>query len=135
MAVVAVVGGAVIGAVVYDNHSDYSDYSNYDNYSNYSDAAERRQRRMEEKKREIEQQKYEINTYKVNSVNGYLQSSSLQQQKGVDVPLAEVKLDGDLKISNEETRQIAEESVTLNADIQMIDKVIAKIDKILKENE
>ena len=108
MAVIAIVGaGAVIGAVSYDNHSDYSDYDNYedyDNYSNYSDAAVRRQRRMDETNRKIDSQKHEINTYKSNSINGYLQSSSLKQQSGVNVSVPEVKKDGDSKINGEETR-------------------------------
>ena len=58
MAVVGLaLGGMVLGAVFYDNHSDYSDYGDYDNYSDYSDAAVRQQRRIEAKQEEIEYQK------------------------------------------------------------------------------
>ena len=80
----AVVGaGAVYGIATtdpYDDYSNYSNYSDYDNYANYSDAAERRRRRQEEKKREISNKEYEINSYKTQNVNGYLKSENLIKQ-------------------------------------------------------
>lgn len=133
MAVIfAVVGGAVVGIATSDPYSDYSDY---DNYSNYSDAAERRRRRMEEKKREIDDQKYEINTYKTNSVNGYLQSSFLKQQSGVSVSMMKVKDDADNKISNEEREKVKEESSSQVEELEQINRVIEKIDKVLREEK
>lgn len=133
MAVIgAVVGVGIIGAVVYNNHSDYSDY---DNYSNYSDAAERRQRRLDAKKSEISTQKSEINTYKTNNINDYLASSSLKQQSGVSVSVLAVKQDGDSKIENDIKTNLQRESATLITEIDDINRVISKIDEILKEDE
>lgn len=136
MAVIgAVIGGAVVGAVMYDNHSDYSDYGNYGNYSNYSDAAERRRRRIEEKKREIDSQKHEINTYKANSVNDYLKSDSLKQQSGVDVNVSQVKSDGDAKIEDEIRTDIDRSCADSVNEINDLNQAIKKIDEILWRNK
>lgn len=139
---------AVIGAVVgvgavykiavtdpYSDYNDYSNYSNYDNYSNYSDAVERRRRRQEEKNKEITGKKYEINTYKNQSVNKHLQSYKLIEQPGVDVSLAAVKNDGNKKIKDEEDKSIEQESGSLQKELEQIDALISKIDTILEENE
>lgn len=135
MAVIgAVVGGAVLGAIVYDNHSDHSDYSNYNNYSNYSDAAERKKRRMDDKQKNINAQRTEINTYKIDNVNEYLKTQALKVKPGVDVSLPEVKKDGDSKISEAANSDAERDSADLTADIENIDRVIKKIDKILEEN-
>lgn len=132
MAVVgAVIGVGILGAILHDDHSDYSDYSNY---SNYSDAAERRRRRQEAKEREISEQKEEINTYKTDNVNDYLQSVSLKQENGVSVNVEEVKKDGDYKIDNDVKRNVDRESANLNADIEQINQVLKNIDKILRED-
>lgn len=136
MAVVGLaLGGIAIGAVVYDNHSDHSDYSDYDNYSNYSDAAERRQRRIDAKKSAISIQKDDINTYKTNNVNDYLQSSALKKQSGVEVSVAEVKKDGDSKIEDVITMNSERESAGVVAEIDDINEVLGKINKILEEGE
>ncbi len=136
MAVIgAVIGIGIIGAVVYDDHSDHSDYSDYDNYSDYSDAAERRKRRVEAKNNEINEQKYDINTYKANSVNGYLKDYSLRQQSGVSVSVSAVKKDGDSKIEETIKSNSECDSAELEAEIEAIDKVMSKIDKILEEGE
>lgn len=136
MAVVGLaLGGIAIGAVVYDNHSDHSDYSDYDNYSNYSDAAERRQRRIDAKKSAIRIQKDDINTYKTNNVNDYLQSSALKKQSGVEVSVAEVKKDGDSKIEDVITMNSERESAGVVAEIDDINEVLGKINKILEEGE
>lgn len=133
-------GGAVVGIATTpvpgdSNYSDHSDYSNYDNYSNYSDAAERRRRRIEAKKREISNQKNEVNTYKTESVNDYLQSSSLKAESGVSVSVSAVKKDGDKKISDEVNRNTDRESAELVCEINEIEAVINKIDSILEEGE
>lgn len=136
MAVIgAVIGVGVLGAVIYDNYSDYSDYSDYDNYSNYSDAAERSRRRREAKNQEIDGQKLEINAYKANSVNEYLSSETLKRQSGVTVSVKEVKEDGDAVISGAVQRDSERGSAGVNAELDEIDKVLTKIDKILKEGE
>ncbi len=136
MAVIgAVIGAGVLGAVIYDNYSDYSDYSDYDNYSNYSDAAERSRRRREAKNQEIDGQKLEINAYKANSVNEYLSSETLKRQSGVTVSVKEVKEDGDAVISGAVQRDSERGSAGVNAELDEIDKVLTKIDKILKEGE
>ena len=133
-------GGAVVGLATTpvpgdSNYSDHSDYGNYDNYSNYSDAAERRQRRIEAKKNEIRNQKNEVNTYKTQSVNEYLQSSSLKAESGVTVSVAEVKRDGDKKIADEVKMNMDRESADLVCEISEIDAVLCKIDKLLEEGE
>lgn len=133
MAVIgAVIGIGIIGVVVYDDHSDYSDY---DNYSDYSDAAERRKRRVEAKNKEVNDQKYDINTYKTNSVNGYLKDYSLKQQSGVSVNVSAVKKDGDSQIEETIKSNLEHDSAGLEAEIEAIDNVMSKIDKILKEGE
>lgn len=133
----AVVGaGAVYGIATADPHSDYSahnDYDDYDDYDDYSDAAERRRRRQEAKEKEIDNKKYEINTYKSQNVNAYLQSQNLIKQSGVDVSVTEVKDDGDKKLKTEAARNINQESNSLQAELRTLDNVIAKIDIILEE--
>lgn len=133
-------GGAVLGIATTpvpgdSNYSDYSEYDNYDNYSNYSDAAERRERRIKAKKSEISSQKNEVNTYKIQSVNDYLQSDSLKEKSGVSVSVAAVKKDGDKKIDDEVKMNTDRESANLVCEISEIDAVINKIDKILEEEE
>ena len=139
MAVVGLaLGGLAIGAVLYDDHSDYSDYSNYsdyDNYSNYSDAAERRQRRLDAKRKEINGQEQEVNTYKTNNVNEYLKSVSLKNQSGVEVSVNEVKKDGDGKIEYDTKVNSDRESAEIVAQMKKIDSVLDKIDEILEEGE
>ena len=136
MAVVGLaLGGIAIGAVIYDNHSDYSDYDDYDNYSNYSDAAERRQRRLDAKRKEINGQEQEVNTYKTNNVNEYLKSVSLKNQSGVEVSVNEVKKDGDGKIEYDTKVNSDRESAEIVAQMKQIDSVLDKIDEILEEGE
>lgn len=138
MAVVAVVGvGAVIGGAIsgYSDHSDYSNYYAHSDYSNYSDAAERRQRRIEAKKEEIDTQKYEINAYKTEHVNGYLQSPLLKKIEGEVVSVPEVKRDGDLKIENEENIDIGRESAGLKNEVAELDSLLGKIKTVLEESE
>ena len=130
-------GGAVVGIATTPTSGDsgYDDYDEYDNYGNYSDAAERKQRRIDAKKKEISNQKDEVNSYKTSSVNSYLQSSSLKQMSGVSVSLSEVKKDGDKKIIHEVKANSDRESAELQCEINEINVVIDKIDKILKEGE
>lgn len=136
MAVVGLaLGGIAIGAVIYDNHSDYSDYDDYDNYSNYSDAAERRKRRIDAKRSEINSQEQEVNIYKANNVNDYLKSTSLKNQSGVEVSVNEVKKDGDAKIEDAIQTSTERESAEVVKHMEDIDKVLNKIEKILKEGE
>lgn len=138
MAVVAVVGvGAVIGGAIsgYSDHSDYSDYYAHSDYSNYSDAAERRRRRIEAKNKEIETQKYEINAYKTEHVNGYLQTLVLKRQDGLSVSVPEVKKDGDMKIVNEENIDIGRESAGLKSEVAELDSLLGKIKTVLEESE
>ncbi|MDO4339109.1 MAG: hypothetical protein Q4C91_13665 [Eubacteriales bacterium] len=136
MAVIgAVIGIGVVGIAAYDNHSDYSDYNNYSNYSNYSDAAERTRRRRERKEKEIETQKQNINTYKTESVNDYLKSISLRRQSGVDVNVLEVKKDGNTKLEEKVKLDARMESTALVSEIDELDQVIKKIDRILEEEK
>lgn len=129
-------GGAVVGiATSYSDYSNYYDYSDYDNYSNYSDAAERRKRRIEEKTREIDNKKYEINSYKINNVNEYLYSDSLKEQSGVTVSINEVEKDGYNGIQIDEDNKIGIQSQNTKVAIDEIDELINKIDKILQEGE
>lgn len=134
MAVVfAVVGGAVVGVIAHTDYSDHHSYSDYDNYSDYSDAAERRRRRVEAKNKEIENLKYDINTYKEEKVNEYLQTAQLKRESGVTVSVDAVKRDGDAKVQGMEDSDRARESKTVSAEIEEIDKAIHRIDQILQE--
>ena len=126
-------GGAVVGIATTDPYSDHSDYSNYSNYSNYSDAAERRARRRKEKEKEIGEQRFDINTYKINSVNDYLKSEYLKQQSGISVNLSAVEQDGNDKISNEENDYLKRESADIKKEISDIEELLKKIDTILEE--
>lgn len=136
MAVVGLaLGGMVLGAVFYDNHSDYSDYGDYDNYSDYSDAAVRQQRRIEAKQEEIEYQKSDINTYKIEDVNDYLQSEILKNKSGVYVKLKSVKEDGDSKIEKAINNESKNQTQKLVREIDDINSVLEKIDKILEEGK
>lgn len=130
-------GGAVVGIATTPSSgdSDYSNYSNYDNYSNYSDAVERKQRRMQAKQAEVDEQKNEVNSYKSESVNEYLQSAALKEKSGVMADLSEVREDGDQKIANEVKTKTDRESATIQCEIQEIAATIDTIDKILKEGE
>ena len=119
-------GGAVVGIATTPTSGDsgYDDYDDYDNYGNYSDAAERKQRRIDAKKKEISNQKDEVNSYKTSSVNSYLQSSSLKQMSGVSVSVSEVKKDGDKKIINEVKANSDRECAELQCEINEINVVI-----------
>ena len=128
-------GGAVLGIATSPDYGDYGDHSDHIDYSNYSDEAERRQRRIEDKKREINSKKSNVNTYKTQSVNSYLQSSTLREESGVTVNLAEVRRDGDKKISDKLNTDFNSDATSLKHEIEEIDAVINKIDKILKEGE
>lgn len=128
-------GGAVLGIATSPDYGDYGDHSDHSDYSNYSDEAERRQRRIEDKKRESNSKKSNVNTYKTQSVNSYLQSSTLREESGVTVNLAEVRRDGDKKISDKLNTDFNSDAASLKHEIEEIDAVINKIDKILKEEE
>ena len=128
-------GGAVLGIATSPDYGDYGDHSDHSDYSNYSDEAERRQRRIEDKKREINSKKSNVNTYKTQSVNSYLQSSTLREESGVTVNLVEVRRDGDKKISDKLNTDFNSDATSLKYEIEEIDAVINKIDKILKEGE
>lgn len=129
----AVVGGGVVVIATADPYSDHSDYSNYDNYSNYSDAAERRSRRLAEKAKEVDAQKFEVNSYKTETVNEYLQDESLKREPGVTVSIDAVISDGEVKIQREEIGSIENICSREEREIQEIDDVIKKINKILEE--
>lgn len=135
MAVIgAVVGaGAVFGIATSDPYSDHYDHSEYDNYDNYSDAAERRRRRREAKLSEINDLSLDINEYKSESVNDYLRSQSLINQSGVEVSVDRVKEDGDQKLQLNEDEAVRNESRDLNKDLEEIDLLIGKINKVLEE--
>ncbi len=127
-------GGAVVGIATSDPYSDHA-YYDWDDYSNYSNAAEKRRRRIEAKNKEIEDKKYEINTYKTQKVNEHLKSDALIQQEGTVVSVPEVEKDGDAKIQSEEDREIAMKNKPVESEIQEIDRVISKIDSILAEDD
>lgn len=129
-------GGAVVGIATtdpYSDYSDHSDYSNYDNYSNYSDAAERQRRRREEKERELNGLKCEINQYKSSSVNPQLTSSTLKNQAGVTVDVNAVEIDGNNTINSFEKSRTEAESAELRVEVERIEKLLNKIDKVFKE--
>jgi len=128
--VFAVVGGAVYMGITY---SDHNDYSNYDNYSNYSDAAVRRERRLQAKREEKKRARQEVNAFKADSVNAYLKSDALINEPGESVNVPAVERDANEKITDEERQESTSETADLQKEINEIDNVIFKIDKILEE--
>lgn len=108
-------------------------YSDYDNYSNYSDMAERRRRRIEAKNKEIENLKNEINTYKEQKVNEYLQTEQLKKEHGVRISVDAVKRDGDAKMKALEDSVIEQEGRCVAKEIEEIDRIVCKINQILQE--
>jgi hypothetical protein len=68
-------------------------------------------------------------------VNSYLQSSKLKQESGVEVSLSEVKKDGDNKIDNQIRINSDRETANLRVEIERIDAVMDKIEKMLKEGD
>lgn len=62
--VYGVVGAVVVGVIGGSSYSDYSDYyGDYSNYSNYSDYAERQRRIKEQKIREFEKSKVQLQKF------------------------------------------------------------------------
>lgn len=138
MAVIfAIVGGGAIVGIAntdsYDDYDDYDDYSNYGDYSNYSDAAERRKRRIAAKEEEVKQGVQEVNQYKINQVNGYLQNQQLISESGETVSVDAVKNDGYEKINSNEKKKIDSETRSVQQEVDKIDAVIATIDRILED--
>lgn len=138
----AVIGGAaaaVVGGITvsdpYSNYSNHSDYSNYDNYSNYSDAAERRERRIAAMEEEVRQSAQEVNQYKINRVNGYLENRRLISEPGETVSVYEVGNDGYEKIEHDEKKTAAAETRTTQQEIEEINAAIAAIDRILEDKK
>lgn len=138
MAVIfAVVGGGAIVGIAnsdpYSDYSDHSDYSNYGNYSNYSDAVERRKRRLAAKEEEVRQGTQEVNQYKINRVNSYLESQQLISEPGETVSISAIKNDGFSKIDYDEKKKVEKETRSTQQEVDEIDAAIAVIDKILED--
>jgi len=139
----AVVGGGAIVAIgassskknSYDDYDDYDDDDDYDDYDDYDDEAERRRRRMARIKNDIESEKININAYKVDSINQYLQSQELKRQSGVTVSVSEVKKDGNKKISDEIKEEIDKRSFSTSDEVKEINLVLKRIEKILAEEK
>lgn len=127
-------GGAIVGIASSDPYSDYSNYSDYGDYSDYSDAAERRRRRIAAKEDEVRQGVEEVNQYKINRVNSYLEKSRLISEPGETVSVSEVSKDGYDKISNAEKKSVASETMSIKKEIKEIDSAIETIDRILEES-
>ena len=125
-------GGAVIGIATADPYSDHSDYSNH---SDYSDAAERKRRRLEAQKRELKSCADEVNQYKINRVNDYLQSEKLIAASGEQVSVSKVKVDGTQRIEREEKEAAQRENGDIQAEIDEIDAAIRAINKDLEEKK
>lgn len=104
----------------------------YRSYSSYSDVAERKKRLQEEKRREIINAQCDINEYKYQSINKYLQSQNLIEQTGIDVSLESVKYDGDAKINNEETFALKKECCELQEEVNEINVLISKINEAME---
>lgn len=132
MAVIfAVVGGAiVIGGATYSDHSDHSDYSDYDNYS---DAAERKRRRIEALKQETESSARDLAGYKRDEVNPNLSSTRLKQAPAMTVSREEMDQDAQSIIKKKVEKQIQAESGGARVQIDEINRLLARIEEIQKE--
>lgn len=123
---IVAIGGAAIA------HGDYSDYS-YGDYSDYNDAAAKREMRINSLKEEIESAAQVLFTYKSENVNPELSSPSLKNAKAMKV--SETAMDKDVKSSIEKKidDEVLQDTETLQIEIQQIDELLEKIEKIERE--
>ncbi len=137
MAVLFAVGGAFIGGLIVDTltddyfHSDYSDYSDYDDYD---DAETRRLKRIETLKRDTEFAAQNFSEYKKYTVNPELESSSLKAETAMNVSAAAMDKDVKKKLQKQIDDQLLKKTGVLRQELEEIDSLLLKIDKIEKEN-
>lgn len=135
MAVIFAVGAAFVGGlIVYDNSSDilYSDYSTYDDYD---DAEVRRMKRIETLKRDIELEAENYSDYKRYTVNPELESDSLKRETAMNVSFAAMDKDARGKIQRQIDAQVETKAGMLQRELQEVDDLLSKIDKIERENK
>ena len=132
----AVVLGAVVAVGGFAlTHGDYSDYGDYGDYSDYSDAEAKKEMQINNLKEEAENAAKILSEYKSQSVNPELSSQSLREESAMRV--SEAAMDKDVKSSIE--KRIDDETLrdteTLQMEMQKIDKLLAKIEKIERGNK
>lgn len=133
MAVALAALGVVVVAAIHtpDDYSDYSNYhSEHSDYSDYSDAAERERRRKEKARADKRQ---EVNSYKIDQVNQYLDDLFLRAAAGDKVALDAVKWEGDRKIDAEKKKELQDKTAALQQDIKEIDELVQLIDRVLED--
>lgn len=134
----AVVLGAIVGVgalIVYDNVNSYSDYSDYDDYSDYSDAEERKKRRIRTMKDDVLGDVNTLSNYKTDSINPELVSNDLKNQTALRVSVSAMDEDVKQKNSDETNKKIVDETDELRKELNEIEGLIGKIDKMEKESD
>ena len=128
----AAIGGGVIvvAATTYDDYGDHSDYGDYDNYN---DAAERKKRRVSALKAEAESAAQELSGYKKATVNPRLSSEALKRKPAMSVSETDMDKDAKSAIRQKMQAQISSETRDAEAQIKEIDKLLARISEIQKE--
>lgn len=128
----AVIGGGVI-AVAATTYDDYGDHSDYGDYNDYNDAAERKKRRVSALKGETESAAQELSGYKKATVNPQLSSEQLKWKPAMSVSETDMDRDAKSTITRKMQAQIANETKDAEAQIKEIDKLLARISEIQKE--
>ena len=127
----AVVLGAVVavGGLAL-THGDYSDYVNYGDYSDYSGEDAEKFLRVESLQEEAEKAANIRSEYKSKSVDPELNSQSLKNASAMKV--SETAMDKDVKSSIERKRdsEILRDTKALQMEMQQIDELLGKIEKI-----
>ncbi len=115
------IGGVVIGAIAYNDHSDHSDYSDYSNYSNYSDAYVRQQARREQARNEYENAKRTLVDIKNSQIRKFRDINDLYVEN-IDINSfdSEVRKKIELDCNSE-----------INSETASIDKQVREIDEAL----
>lgn len=129
-----VIGGVFVGAlIVYDNLSSHSDYSDYDDYGDYSDYEEQRKRKIRSMKDDAKSDARELSNYKDNSINPELTNSDLISQSAMRVSVPSMDSDVKGRINTEIADASDNETAELRAELDEIEKLIKKIEKIKGE--
>ncbi|MBE5936951.1 MAG: hypothetical protein E7265_02855 [Lachnospiraceae bacterium] len=136
-----IIGFAIMGALGSDSYSDHSRYSDYSSRrrktssSRYSDAAYRKKKRIEEKDKEIENALKDLEDYKMNHVNEFLDDEVLIGTNAQSV--ADIKLDkaAKKKINKMIKDKVKEESKQYKKELREIDKLISIIENKLGNEE
>ena len=125
MFVAGIIGGVVVGALAYDDHSNYSDYSDHSNYSRYSDA--HMTARIRQKENEIEQLRKRVRA----SIQGEV--DSLKEHPDIGPLIAGNVSKGNLGIDQLSCSAIDKLEENLESEISKDEKELQDIDKMIQK--